>query len=144
MLHTAEHITNNYIYSRSTSHIDNDDHNNAHGLSQQASGAWYPSQLPHILLHSITADHESSQGFVAVYKSSQGFVAGYESSQGFVAGLQGEQPAVERLLELHNMLTGCTTELRQPINLEQQLIQTTGSDSEVAASMVQLLQVLLL
>lgn len=154
MLHTAEHITNNYIYSRSTSHIDNDDHNNAHGLSQQASGAWYPSQLPHILLYSITADHESSQGFVAVYKSSQGFVAGYESSQGFVAGyessqgfvagLQGEQPAVERLLELHNMLTGCTTELRQPINLEQQLIQTTGSDSEVAASMVQLLQVLLL
>ena len=154
MLHTAEHITNNYIYSRSTSHIDNDDHSNAHGLSQQASGAWYPSQLPHILLHSITADHESSQGFVAVYKSSQGFVAGYESSQGFVAGyessqgfvagLQGEQPAVERLLELHNMLTGCTTELRQPINLEQQLIQTTGSDSEVAASMVQLLQVLLL
>ena len=154
MLHTAEHVTNNYIYSRSTSHIDNDDHNNAHGLSQQASGAWYPSQLPHILLHSITADHESpqgfvagymsSQGFVAGYESSQGFVAGYESSQGFVAGLQGEQPAVERLLELHNMLTGCTTELRQPINLEQQLIQTTGSDSEVAASMVQLLQVLLL
>ncbi len=88
--------------------------------------------------------YKSSQGFVAGYESSQGFVAGYESSQGFVAGLQGEQPAVERLLELHNMLTGCTTELRQPINLEQQLIQTTGSDSEVAASMVQLLQVLLL
>ena len=67
-----------------------------------------------------------------------------QMSQGFVAGLQGEQPPVQRLLQLHNMLAGCTTELRQPINLEQQLIQTTGADSEVAASMVQLLQVLLL
>lgn len=55
--------------------------------------------------------------------------------------LQGQQPSVERLLSLHTMLTGSATELRQPINLEQQLIQTTGSDSEVAASMVQLLQV---
>jgi len=55
--------------------------------------------------------------------------------------LQGEQPPIERLLCLHNMLTGCTTELRQPINLEQQLLQTSGDDSEVAASMVQLLQV---
>lgn len=48
---------------------------------------------------------------------------------------------MERLLDLHTMLTGCTTELRQPINLEQQLLQTSGSDTEVAASMVQLLQV---
>ena len=55
--------------------------------------------------------------------------------------LQGQQPSVERLLSLHTMLTGSATELRQPINLEQQLIQTTGSDSDVAASMVQLLQV---
>ena len=55
--------------------------------------------------------------------------------------LQGEQPPIGRLLSLHNMLTGSSTELRQPINLEQQLLQKTGADSEVAASMVQLLQV---
>ena len=55
--------------------------------------------------------------------------------------LQGEKPPIARLLSLHSLLTGCTTELRQPINLEQQLLDSQGADSEVAASMVQLLQV---
>lgn len=46
-----------------------------------------------------------------------------------------------RLVSLHSLLAGCSTELRQPINLEQQLLASQGADSEVAASMVQLLQV---
>lgn len=54
--------------------------------------------------------------------------------------IMGEKPPIARLLSLHSLLTGCTTELRQPINLEQQLLDSQGADSEVAASMVQLLQ----
>lgn len=48
---------------------------------------------------------------------------------------------MKRLLDLHRLLKSSDTQLRQPFNLEQQLLQSVGSDCEVALSMVQMLQV---
>lgn len=65
----------------------------------------------------------------------------FSNSDLFLGCDQGKEVQVKRLLDLHRMLKDSDTHLRQPINLEQQLLQSVGSDCEVALSMVQMLQV---
>ena len=55
--------------------------------------------------------------------------------------LQGKTPAVQVALDLYNILSEGDTNLRQPVALEDQLLQDQQMDTEVGKSMVQLLQV---
>ncbi len=50
-------------------------------------------------------------------------------------------PPVEMALDLFNILSESDTNLRQPVGLEDQLLQARSIDSEVGQSMLQLLQV---
>ena len=53
---------------------------------------------------------------------------------------QGKVPSVQRALHLYHILSESNTNLRQPIGLETQLLQSE-KDTEVGRSMLQLLQV---
>ena len=55
--------------------------------------------------------------------------------------LQGNAQSVDTALELFNLLSSSDTKLRQPIGLENQLLQDDRMDSDVSKSMLQLLQV---
>jgi len=50
-------------------------------------------------------------------------------------------PPVEMALDLFNILSESDTNLRQPVGLEDQLLQARSIDNEVGQSMLQLLQV---
>lgn len=50
-------------------------------------------------------------------------------------------PSKQDALDLSVILHGADTKLRQPVGLEQQLLQHPSMDEEVGQSMVQLLQV---
>ncbi|KAL0039442.1 hypothetical protein WJX79_008577 [Trebouxia sp. C0005] len=52
----------------------------------------------------------------------------------------GKVPPVEMALDLFNILSESDTDLRQPVGLEDQLLQARSIDSEVGQSMLQLLQ----
>ncbi|DBB14759.1 TPA: hypothetical protein ACH3X3_004373 [Trebouxia sp. C0006] len=52
----------------------------------------------------------------------------------------GKVPPVEMALDLFNILSESDTNLRQPVGLEDQLLQARSIDSEVGQSMLQLLQ----
>lgn len=54
---------------------------------------------------------------------------------------QGRSPPVQVALELYNMLSESGTDLRQPVGLEDQLLQDQRMGSDVGQSMLQLLQV---
>lgn len=57
------------------------------------------------------------------------------------SGLQGGVPKVQAALELYTILGESNIDLRQPVDLEQQLLKDEALDSEVGQSMLQLLQV---
>jgi len=55
---------------------------------------------------------------------------------------QGETVGMPQILDLRHILTESTTDLRQPIGLERQLLESSQStDDEVGLSMLQLLKV---
>ena len=56
--------------------------------------------------------------------------------------VQGETVGMAQILDLRHILTESTTDLRQPIALERQLLESSHStDDEVGLSMLQLLKV---
>ena len=56
--------------------------------------------------------------------------------------VQGETVDMSQILDLRHVLTESTTDLRQPIGLESQLLgRGQSSDDEVGLSMLQLLKV---
>ena len=56
--------------------------------------------------------------------------------------MQGEAVGMAQILDLRHILTESTTDLRQPIGLERQLLESSHStDDEVGLSMLQLLKV---
>ena len=56
--------------------------------------------------------------------------------------LQGESGPLPHILDLRQILTESTTDLRQPIGLERQLLESChATDGEVGLSMLQLLKV---
>lgn len=55
--------------------------------------------------------------------------------------VQGSTPSAQKTLELYQVLSKSDTNLRQPIELENQLLKHMTMDSEVGQSMLQLLQV---
>ena len=54
--------------------------------------------------------------------------------------MQGDLPPVQIALDLYNILSESDTNLRQPVGLENQLLENSLG-SEVGRSMLQLLQV---
>ena len=54
--------------------------------------------------------------------------------------MQGNLPSVQQALELHAILSQSDTNLRQPMDLEEQLL-TGRMGSDVGQSMLQMLQV---
>ena len=62
--------------------------------------------------------------------------------QWLVFAVQGETVGMAQILDLRHILTESTTDLRQPIALERQLLESSHStDDEVGLSMLQLLKV---
>ena len=55
--------------------------------------------------------------------------------------MQGICPPVQAALDLYHILSESGTDLRQPIGLKKQLLQTYSLDADVGQSMLQLLQV---
>ena len=56
--------------------------------------------------------------------------------------MQGYCPPVQAALEVYQLLSEPGVDLRQPVRLEKQLLkEQTDMDTEVGASMLQLLQV---
>ena len=55
--------------------------------------------------------------------------------------LQGGCPSIQEALDMHFILSGSDTNLRQPVGLEAQLMAEASMDSLVGASMLQLLTV---
>ena len=54
--------------------------------------------------------------------------------------LQGHMPGLEEMLEVRNAMVGAQ-DLRQPLNLDKQLLQESGLSKDVGLAMVELLQV---
>ena len=61
----------------------------------------------------------------------------------FESARQGQTPEMEELMAVRNAMVR-TTDLRQPIDLGEQLMQRSGLSNDVGAAMVDLLQVLML
>ena len=57
------------------------------------------------------------------------------------AWVQGRQVQSKQAVDLYNMLSESGTNLRQPVGMESQLLKDSAMDSDVAQSMIQLLQV---
>ncbi len=55
--------------------------------------------------------------------------------------MQGSAPTTQKALDLYHILSESDTNLRQPVELENQLLKHMTMDSEVGQSMLQLLQV---
>lgn len=55
--------------------------------------------------------------------------------------MQSSVPSTEAVLNLYHLLRDSDTDLRQPVALEQQLMQDNHLDTDVGKSMLQLLQV---
>ena len=55
--------------------------------------------------------------------------------------VQGVMPSKQEALDLSAILHSADNKLRQPVGLEQQLLEHLSMDEEVGQSMVQLLQV---
>ena len=64
-----------------------------------------------------------------------------DTSQQAAVTMQGSSPSVQEALDLHFMLSKSDTQLRQPVDLEEQLMSDSRLDSIVGRSMLQLLQV---
>ena len=71
-------------------------------------------------------------------------VKGYDVQNVTGLVIQGSTPSTQRALDLYHVLSESDTNLRQPIELENQLLKHMTMDSEVGQSMLQLLQVRLL
>lgn len=68
--------------------------------------------------------------------------ASSESLAMLVAGLvQGREVQSQQAVDLYNILSESDTNLRQPVGMENQLLKDSAMDSDVAQSMIQLLQV---
>ena len=66
----------------------------------------------------------------------------HREKQWLVFAVQGETVGMAQILDLRHILTESTTDLRQPIALERQLLESSHStDDEVGLSMLQLLKV---
>ena len=59
----------------------------------------------------------------------------------FGNGMQGSTPSTQKALDLYHVLSESGPNLRQPVELETQLLKHMPMDSEVGRSMLQLLQV---
>ena len=68
-------------------------------------------------------------------------VKGYDVQNATGLVIQGSTPSTQRALDLYHVLSESNTNLRQPIELENQLLKHMTMDSEVGQSMLQLLQV---
>ncbi len=68
-------------------------------------------------------------------------VKGYDVQNATDLFIQGSTPSTQRALDLYHVLSESDTNLRQPIELENQLLKHMTMDSEVGQSMLQLLQV---
>ena len=55
--------------------------------------------------------------------------------------MQGLSPAIQAAMDLYHILSESDTHLRQPVGLEEQLLQNRRMSSDVGKSMLQLLQV---
>ena len=58
--------------------------------------------------------------------------------------MQGEALGLQEAMELHHILSRSDTNLRQPVNLEGQLLQDGSMGLDVGESMLQMLQVTIL
>ena len=57
--------------------------------------------------------------------------------------LQGEMPSNDETVALFHLLSQANVDLRQPISLEEQLMEDSEMEAEVGLAMVQLLKVCL-
>lgn len=64
-----------------------------------------------------------------------------ESQQLLVFDVQGRSPDNEETVALFHLLSQANVDLRQPVSLEQQLMEDNDMDADVGLAMVQLLKV---